>query len=463
MSIEATDRRQYLLRSITCFGLPLCLLLVPTSEAFTPSIRLFLVITVMGVLCWALGTVPQGVPAILMPIAYLLFGLAPAPVIFGVWSEPIPWMMLGGLILANVLVSTGLLERVAYRSITLTGGSYTGLLMGLVITGIIGNILAPGKIAIPMAALTFGICKALNLGKSRASAGIMLGGAMGALLPQQFIYNPVNLSLTVGAGESVTGPLNVTWFDYLWYNLPSVLYVFLAVYLVGRYAKPDDLNASKALFEEKYRALGPWRLPEKKALAVCLGLFAVLVIGSFLGWPIMWAFAIFPCLFFLPGINIGKREDISRLDFTFVLFITACLGIGATAGELGIGKLFAQNVTPLLSGHSIFITFALIWVCIVLANFLLTPLAIISVLSVPLAELALALGINPLCVYFFICNAYDVVFLPYEYALYLIFFSFALIPLKDFVKIMSIKAAVSLGFLMLIQIPFWMVTGLMAG
>ena len=42
MSIEATDRRQYL-RSITCFGLPLCLLLVPTNEAFTPSIRLFLV------------------------------------------------------------------------------------------------------------------------------------------------------------------------------------------------------------------------------------------------------------------------------------------------------------------------------------------------------------------------------------------------------------------------------------
>ncbi|MFM9413855.1 SLC13 family permease [Peptococcus simiae] len=462
MSFSLSDRRR-VISAIVCFILPLFILLIPTGATFTPAIRLFLVITLMGVLCWAVDIVPQGVPAILMPIAYLLFGIAPAPVIFGVWSEPIPWMMLGGLILANVLLSTGLLERVAYRSITFTGGSYTGLLMGLVIAGIIGNILAPGKVAIPMAALTFGICKALDLGKSRASAGIMLGGAMGALLPQQFIYNPVNLSLTVENGQSVTGPINVSWLDYLWYNLPSVLYVFLVVYLVGRYAKPKDLVLDKAFFEEKYRDLGQWSLAEKKALIICLGLFTVLVVGSFLGWPIMWAFAIFPCLFFLPGIDIGKREDISRLDFTFVLFITACLGIGATAGELGIGKLFAENVTPHLEGHSIFITFALIWLCIVLANFLLTPLAIISVLSVPLAELALALSINPLCVYFFTCNAYDVVFLPYEYALYLIFFSFALIPLKDFVKIMSIKAVVSLVFLMAIQLPFWMVTGLITG
>lgn len=446
---------------IITFLCPLLLLLVPTGPLFTPEIRLFLVITLIGVLSWAFDVVPQALPAILMPIAYLLFKLAPGEVIYGVWSNYIPWMMLGGLILANVLQSTGLLTRIAYKCITLTGGSYTGLLFGLALTGIVGNLLAPGKMAIPMAALTYGICVALNLGVSRASAGIMLGGAIAALLPQQFIYNPVNLALTVGAGESVTGPISVSWISYFIYNIPSVLYLFVVIFLVAKFTKPEGVIFEKAFFEERYEKLGRWSAKEVKALLVCIGLFTALIIGSFLDWPIGWAFAIFPCLLFMPLINVGRREDIQHLDFSFVLFITACLGIGNVATELGIGKVFAEVATPLLTGHSIFITFGLTWVFIVLANFILTPLAIISVLAVPMAELSLALGINPLCTYFFMCNAYDVVFLPYEYALYLIFFSFSLIRVKDFMQVMSIKAVASIIFLLAIQVPYWMVTGML--
>lgn len=452
--------RRHLPELIT-FIIPFILFLLPTSPMFTSEIRLFLVITVIGVLCWAFDLVPQAIPAILMPIAFLLFGLAPGPVIYGVWSNYIPWMMLGGLILASVLQSTGLMTRIAYKCIAVTGATYVGLLMGLVLTGIIGNLLAPGKMAVPMAALTYGICLALDLGKSRASAGIMLGGAMGALLPQQFIYNPVNLALTVGVGESVTGPLHVSWIDYFLYNVPSVLYVFLAVFLVGLYCRPKDLILEKQVFEDKYRKLGKMSLIEGKTLAVCVALFVALIIGSFKDWPIGWAFAIFPCLFFLPLINVGKKEDISKLDFSFVLFITACLSIGNVATELGFGKLISELATPILTGHSVFVTFGLTWLIIVLANFILTPLAIITVLSAPMAELSLSLGINPLCTYFFMCNAYDVIFLPYEYALYLVFFSFNLIWVKDFVKVMSIKAVISIVFLLAIQVPYWMVTGML--
>lgn len=446
---------------IITFICPLLLLLLPTTELFTAEIRLFLVITVIGVFGWAFDVVPQALPAILMPIAYLLFKLAPGEVIYGVWSNYIPWMMLGGLILANVLQSTGLLTRIAYKCITLTGGTYTGLLFGLALTGIVGNLLAPGKMAIPMAALTYGICCALNLGVSKTSAGIMLGGAISALLPQQFIYNPVNLALTVGTGESVTGPLPVTWISYFIYNIPSVFYLFIVIFLVAKFTKPETLFSEKSFFVQQYQDLGPWSSKEIKALIICIGLFASLIIGSFLNWPIGWAFAIFPCLFFLPIINVGQREDIKQLDFSFVLFITACLSIGNVATHLGIGKVFAEVATPVLTGHSIFITFGLTWLFIVLANFILTPLAIISVLAVPMAELSLALGINPLCTYFFMCNAYDVVFLPYEYALYLIFFSFSLIKVKDFIQIMSIKAVASFIFLLALQVPYWMLTGML--
>ena len=81
-------------------------------------------------------------------------------------------------------------------------------------------------------------------------------------------------------------------------------------------------------------------------------------------------------------------------------------------------------------------------------------------LSLPMAQIALNLGIDPLAIYFLMTNAYDQVLFPYEYALYLIFFSFGLIRMKDFVSIMGVKMVLNFLFCMLVMVPFWMVIGL---
>lgn len=439
---------------------PLFLFLIPTSEVFTSQIRLFLVVTLMAILAFAFDSLPQAVPAIILPVSYVLFGFAPGSTVFEAWAGYIPWMMLGGLILANVLQSTGLLTRVAYWCIIKTGGSYTGILMGLACTGVIGNLLAPGKVVIPMAALTFGICMALELGKSKQSAGIMLGGAIAALLPQQFIYNPTNIALTVKLGEPITGPIAVSWLDYFFINAPAFFFVFVVIYAVAKFCKPETAFNSKDYFNQEFTKLGPVSLAEKKATLVCLGLFAFLLTGNLHGLEIGWGFALFPCLFFLPGIKVGRPDDINKINFSFVLFITACLAIGNTAGALGIGQLIADVATPMVQGKSLFFTFGLTWVIVVMANFILTPLAIMACMSVPMAQIAMDLGINPLSIYFLMTNAYDQILFPYEYALYLIFFSFGLIHFKDFVKIMGLKMVLNFIFCLAVMVPYWMLIGL---
>ena len=168
----------------------------------------------------------------------------------------------------------------------------------------------------------------------------------------------------------------------------------------------------------------------------------------------------FPCLFFIPGIKTGRREDIEKINFSFVLFIATCLGIGNTAGYLGLGQIIADIAMPIVAGKSLVFTFGLTWIIIVLANFILTPLAIMACLSLPMAQIALNLGIDPLAIYFLMTNAYDQILLPYEYALYLIFFSFGLIYLKDFIKIMAVKMGLNLIFCLTIMIPYWMLIGL---
>ena len=85
-------------------------------------------------------------------------------------------------------------------------------------------IFIPGQTMIIMATLGYGICVALDLGRSRASAGIMLTAAVATALPQQFIYSP-NYLIYFQLGESATGPLSIGWLEFFVKNLPPLVYI----------------------------------------------------------------------------------------------------------------------------------------------------------------------------------------------------------------------------------------------
>ena len=149
---------------LVTLGFPLALLCIPTNDLFTGQIRLFLALTLFAILTFAFENMPQTMIAILLPIAYVITGIAPAEKAFGPWMQYVPWMVLGGLILADALNSAGLLKRIAYKCIILTGASYNGILIGLALAGTVLNIFIPSQAVVPMAALSYGICVALELG-----------------------------------------------------------------------------------------------------------------------------------------------------------------------------------------------------------------------------------------------------------------------------------------------------------
>ena len=58
---------------------------------------------------------------------------------------------MGGMILSNILMRTGLLKRIAYMLIEHAGNTYYKLLLSITLSGFIMNFLAPGESYIPMA------------------------------------------------------------------------------------------------------------------------------------------------------------------------------------------------------------------------------------------------------------------------------------------------------------------------
>ena len=229
-------------------GLPITMLLIPTTEVLTWQIKIFFAITLFAVMTFVFDNINQTTVALMFPLMYIIFSVAPAETVLSPWTGNIPWMMLGGLLLADVLGDIGLLKRIAYKCIILTGGSYSGICWGLFVAGFILNMFIPGKVVVPLAALSYGICKALNLGKSKEAGGIMLVAAVSAIIPAGLIfYNPLYFVM-VRAGMDATGPLSISWVEYLYRNCVSIIFLIFIVFIGIKMFKPKEAINGKEYF-----------------------------------------------------------------------------------------------------------------------------------------------------------------------------------------------------------------------
>ena len=443
---------------ICVIAAPIIVMLIPTQGVFTPQLRTFSAITLTAILLFAFNILPNFVVAVALPVSYMLLNVAEPNIAFAAWFSNIPWMFMGGFLLANVLERIGLLNRVAFWSIIKTGGTYSGILWGLAIAGIILNLIAPGKAYVPMAALSFGICKALNFEKSRESAGIMMGGFFASWFPTFFLYNPT-FAIMPSLGKEVA-PVQITCLQYFINNIPFVLWLAVCIFMVIKLFKPKKQIDIKDYAIQEYSKLGKVSLEEKKSIIVVSLLFIFMFTSDLHGIDVGWGFALIPLLFFIPGINVGKPVDISKINFTMAIFTTACLSIGHVANSLGIGQIIANAVLPLLQGKSVFFVIGAVWLVCVVAKIFLTPLATYATLTVPLTQIALSLGISPLVIYYTMNLSTTEILFPYQWALVLIFMGYNLTSGKDFTRIWGTKMVLSFVFVLAIAVPYWMLIGL---
>ena len=281
---------------------------------------------------------------------------------------------------------------------------------------------------IPMAALAYGVCRAMNLKPGQASAGIMLAAAFSALTPMNWLYSS-NLAILIGLGQSSGGPASIGWFEVIQHQLPMVLYtVGLGVLCLVLFRPEEQING-KDYFRGELNKMGSMSKDEKKAIV--------------------------PCLCFLPGVDLMNDQDVYKINWGFIFFIAGCLSIGNVAGSLGVGAAVSTYALPVLEGKSYYVFFLFCWLLFFLCNFLLTPLAMMAAFTQPLTEIAINLGIDPTTVYFIVTSGLDQIVFPYEYALYLLVFAFGMIKMKHFVKAMIFKIILNFVIVFALLVPYW--------
>ena len=91
----------------------------------------------------------------------------------------------------------------------------------------------------------------------------------------------------------------------------------------------------------------------------------------------------------------------------------------------------------------------------------MTPLAAMATFSIPIAQIAMALGENAKPFLYVFLNGLDQVFLPYEFVNYLLMFSFGVVTTKQFLSFFSLKMVLNIAYILIIVLPYWKIIGLL--
>lgn len=436
------------------------ILLIPKNDTFTTEIKAFLAITLLFILVAAFELLDNYIAALFLPAAYIIFNVATPDVALASWLNELPWVMLSAFLLVNVVEKTGLLKRVSYWIIIRTGGTYKGILWGLLIAGIVLNFFLPGAAIVPLIAMAYGICIALGLKGTKAATGIMLASSVGSIMPTMFIYAPAFFGLVYNVAKaSIPNLPEVSYTQLIARNIIYLLFLILLVFLISKMYKPENDFKGKDYFVGEYKKLGALSKEEVRATIVILALVVYLLTMNFHHRGMGWGFMLAACAMFLPGINLGTREDIRNVNMSVVLFAGSCLSIGTVATSLGVGTIVANMIMPFLEGHGAVGFLIVIMIVAFILNFIMTPAAIMAVLSAPLAQIALNLHIDVITTLSVLNSAaYQIVF-PYEHSSFLILFSFGLISSKHFMKFFSITSILHFVFVIAVAIPFWSIFG----
>jgi len=322
--------------------------LMPAPAGVEPVVMRAAGLVLFCVGLWATQALPEHITGLLFLLLVVLASVAPPNVAFSGFTSATLWLVLGGLVIAEAVRSTGLGERVALALLGRFTGSYPLLVTGTVLVSTLLMFVMPatlGRILLLIPVIA-GLCRRLGFPPgSPGHNGLMLAGFFStfqggtAVLPA----NAPNLALA-GAAEALHG-VHLIYGEYLLVHFPVMGFLRLVLIIV----------LTCWLFPARIERLEPEgrREPMSGAemrlavlLAAALALWATdFAHGVRPGWIALGAalVAVMPRVGVLP---VAAFND--RIKFAPYFYIGSVLGLGAVIVSSGLSAWIGSVAFGLL-------------------------------------------------------------------------------------------------------------------
>lgn len=196
---------------------------MPVPAGVEPATMRAAALVVLTIGLWAAGALPEHITGFIFFTLAMVLAVAPAQVVFSGFTTATMWLVLGGLILAQGVIRTGLAHRFAGVLFDRFTASYARLIAAVVIVSIVLAFFMPATVGRVLLLIPILGAVAERVGFAHGSTGyhgICLAAIVTtyqcgtAILPA----NAPNLVLA-GAVETLYG-VHLTYAEYLWVQFP---------------------------------------------------------------------------------------------------------------------------------------------------------------------------------------------------------------------------------------------------
>lgn len=409
-------------------------LLLPTS--LTPPQHHLLALILFTMAFWVFRVLPLAVTGLLALALAVVLDVAPRREVFGAFSSPTLFMLIGSFIITQAMMKYGLGHRVALNVLSIPGvakSTYRIAIAFGALATLLSSVLDNGAVAAMLLPIAMGLVKTFSEemraeGSAPKNANTPLrfctalmlmlayGSTVGALITPfgdasvivgwHFIRQQFGITLSVGTWMALAAPIVTALFAVL----------SVTVLLVNR---PEVRRIPDALKHVRQRRneLGPMSQGEiNTAIVFCLAVFFWLlpsIVAMIDGYhtalyvylserlpPSAVAVLAATLLFLLPVTRRGgitlRWKDTTRMDWAPVLMVGSALALGKLMVSTGLASVMGEALAEQATGLSATGVYFFSAATAILFSELTTNLVSVSVLAPMLPPLALASNAVPL-------------------------------------------------------------------
>lgn len=427
--------------------------------------KMSLGLTLMTVVFWAFQIVQSGYASGLYLALLVIFKVAEPAVVFSPWVGSTMYLVIGAYLIASAVKSSGLGERIAYGFIIKFVSSYKSIIISIFALTFILSILIPHpwpRAFLIMSVMTV-VIKSAQIPKEDATK---IGFTVFA--------SSVPVSMIFLTGDSVINPLavqasgvSVSWLQWFIYmGPPNIIASIITCILILVLFKPTkEVVINKEEIKEKLNALGSISNIEKRTI-VWLAIAVVLwMTDSVHGINIGWITLLIAMLMSFPVVGgVLSPKQWGEVPVHVLLFLTAAMTIGKVGAVTGMNTWIADTILPSSIPSNpyvlaIIIAFISVGIHMVLGS-------VIAVMGIAIPALLIftgPMGINPIITTLLVYTAIGIHYiLPFHHLNILVGQGEenGMYGQKEVMRL-GIPLTIVLFIIVLIEIPYWQMIGLM--
>ncbi len=386
-------------RMLYVLALTVGVLLLPTPEGLSLEGHRALALFVFTGAILALEPAPLPIAALMVPVAQIALNIDTAAGAFSPFGNPVLFLILGSLFLAEALRKHGLTRRLALYAILRSGGNFRRLVFGLMlVTGLLSMWVlntATTAVLIPVA-ITIAQRVQRPEDAQRALCILVLCIAYSSSIGA--------IATMMGSGENAiaSGLLDQSmaggfgFLDWMVYGLPLVLILLpLSWFLLLRAIPVPAVVIDTEPVREELERSGGLSGSEREILIVLAGSVTLWIAGSTIeGWLQLPATLLSSAVVAIGAVALLSVEeivdwnDLKGVNWGVFFVIGAGLTLGEALNKTAANAWFASILAPLLEG----LPYITILTILIVLGFILTQFMNNVTLGAILAPLLITLG-----------------------------------------------------------------------